>query len=128
MLVLVRNGEKPIANHRQRVANLDQVNMTNDTMGFQVTIGSSKFPDNECVGVSEAFFRLMQACGHEKDHDDISIGPAQFVTTSAVFGIDFEKAGNEALYSGISTRHGRVLALNVNHPQVTAGNPHTVFA
>ena len=96
-------------------------------MGFQVTIGSSKFPGNECVGVSEAFFRLMQACGHEKDHDDISIGPAQFVTTSAVFGIDFEKAGNEALYSGISTRDGKVMTLTVKNSQVDSIEPHTVF-
>ena len=92
-----------------------------------MTIGSSKFPDNECVGVSEAFFRLMQACGHEKDHDDISMGPAQFVTTSAVFGIDFEKAGNEALYSGISTRDGKVMTLTVKNSQVTAVQSHTVF-
>ena len=92
-----------------------------------MTIGSSKFPDNECVGVSEAFFRLMQACGHEKDHDDIAINPTQFVGTSAVFGIDFEKAGNEALYSGISTRDGKVMTLTVKNSQVTAVQSHTVF-
>ena len=69
----------------------------------------------------------MQACGHEKDHDDISIGPVQFVTTSAVFGIDFEKAGNEALYSGISTRDGKVMTLTIKNSQVTAVQTHTVF-
>ena len=43
----------------------------------------------------------MQACGHKKDESDISISPARFVDTSAVFRIDFEKAGNGALFSGI---------------------------
>ena len=125
--VLVSNNEKPIAQHRQRVGAMDQLTIANDIMSFQVQIGSARFPDTECVGVSESFFRLMQACGHEKDHDDIAINPMQFVGTSAVFGIDFEKAGNEALYSGISTRDGKVMTLTIKNSQVTAVQTHTVF-
>ena len=106
---------------------MNQVSLVHDRMSFQVQIGSQKFPDNECVGVSEAFFRLIQACGHEKDYDDIAISPTEFVGSRAVFGIDFEKAGNEALYSGISTRDGKVMTLTVKNSQVTVGNPHTVF-
>ena len=67
-----------------------------------------KFPDNECVGVGESHFRLLQASGHEKDKDDIAIPPKEYVNETAIFGIDFEKAGNEALFSGISTRGGKV--------------------
>ena len=103
------------------------MNLTTDNMSFQVQIGSQKFPDNECIGVSEAYFRLIQASGHEKDHDDISISPSEFVGTKAIFGIDFEKAGNEALYSGISTRDGKVMTLTVKNSQVDAATPHTVF-
>ena len=119
--------EKPALHHRQRVGALNQVSLVHDRMSFQVQIGSQKFPDNECVGASEAFLRLIQACGHEKDHDGIAISPTDFVNTSAVFGIDFEKAGNEALYSGISTRDGKVMTLTIKNSQVTAVQTHTVF-
>ena len=90
-------------------------------------IGSQKFPDNKCVGVSEAYIRLIQAGGHEKDHDDIAISPSEFVGTTTIIGIDFEKAGNEALYSGISTRDGKVMTLTIKSSQVTAVQTHTVF-
>ena len=109
------------------MAALGEVNLTNDTMSFQVQVGSQRFPDNECVGVSESYFRLLQALGHEKHHEGNSVTPAHFVSTSAVFGIDFEKAGNEALYSGISTRQGKVMTLTVKNSQVGSINPHTVF-
>ena len=69
----------------------------------------------------------MQAAGHEKDHDDIAISPTEFVGTRAIFGIDFEKAGNEAMYTGISTRDGKVMTLTVKNSQVTAVQAHTVF-
>ena len=96
-------------------------------MSFQVQIGSMKFPDNECVRVSESYFRLLQATGHEQDKEDMSITPIEFVGESAIFGIDFEKAGNEALYSGISTYDGKVMTLHVKNSQVTSVAVHTVY-
>ena len=63
----------------------------------------------------------------KKDHADISITPEQFVTTSAKFGIDVEKAGSEALYSGISTKEGKVMTLTVKESQASTVHPHTVF-
>ena len=96
-------------------------------MSFQVQVGSAKFPDNECVGISESYFRLLQASGHEKDKDDIAIAPADYVGDTAIFGIDFEKAGNEARFSGISTQDGKVMTLHVKNSQVMAANPHTVY-
>ena len=125
--VIVKNTESIVAEHRQKVEALSEVNLTTDIMSFQAQCGSQKFPDNECIGVSESYFRLLQALGHEKDHEDISIFPAQFVSTSAIFGIDFEKAGNEALYSGISTRQGKVMTLTVKNSQASVVHPHTVF-
>ena len=49
------------------------------------------------------------------------------MSTSAVFGIDFEKAGNKAVYSGISTRQGNVMTLTVKDSQASVVHPHTVF-
>ena len=90
-------------------------------------MGAKKFLDNECAGVGGSFFRLLQATGHEKDKDDIAISPTDYVNETAIFGIDFEKAGNEALFSGISTRDGKVMTLHVKNSQVTSPQPHTVY-
>ena len=106
---------------------LAKVNLLTDTMSFQVQSGSQKFPDNECIGVSESYFRLIQATGHEQDKEDMSITPGEYVGESAIFGIDFEKAGNEALFSGISTYDGKVMTLHVKNSQVTSAKVHTVY-
>ena len=96
-------------------------------MQFQIQIGSEKYPDNACIGVAESFHRLKQAVGHEKDHDDFGIIPSKFMGNEAVFGIDFERCGNEALFTGISTRDSKVMTLHVRGSQVSATNVHTCF-
>ena len=125
--VLVANANNPSKVFTQKLDALNKVSTSEDRMSFQVQIGSQKFPDDECVGVAESFFRLIQATGHEKDKDDIAISPADYVGETAIFGIDFEKAGNEALFSGISTRDGKVMTLHVKNSQVTSPQPHTVY-
>ena len=112
----MNNTENAVFQHRQRVGALNEVNLDTYITSFQVQIGSQKFPGNECVGVSESYFRLLQALGHEKDHEDISIFPTQFVTTSAIFGVGFEKVG-EALYPSMHTKQGKVMTLTVEESQ-----------
>ena len=125
--VLVANTDRPTKVFKQKVTALASVSTENDIMSFSVQVGSMKFPDNECVGVGESYFRLLQATGHEKDKDDIAISPAEYVNDTTIFGIDFEKAGNEALFSGIGTRGGKVMTLHVTNSQVASDKPHTVF-
>ena len=45
----------------------------------------------------------------------------------AVFAINFERAGNEALFTGISTRDSKVMTLHVRGSQVSSTDVHTVF-
>ena len=125
--VLVANTDRATKVFKQKVSGFGQVNLTTDDMSFQVQIGSMKFPDNECVGVSESYFRLIQATGHEQDKEDMAISPTDLVGKSAIFGIVFENSGNEALFSGISTYDGKVMSLHVKTSQVTSPQPHTVF-
>ena len=49
--------------------------------------------------------------------------------SQAVFGIDLERAGDAALFTGVSTREGKVMLLNVkNSPAGPAANEiHEVF-
>ena len=124
--VLVKDGEKIATQHKQPV-NQTQLDLRTDTMQFQIQIGSEKYPDNACIGVAESFHRLKQAVGHQKDHDDFGIIPSKFMGSEAVFGIDFERAGNEALFTGISTRDSKVMTLHVRGSQVSATNVHTCF-
>ena len=59
----------------------------------------------------------------------MSIAPIEYVGESAIFGIDFEKAGNEALFSGLSTYDGKVMTLHVKNSQVASDkvNPVCVY-
>ena len=84
-------------------------------MEFQLQCGSAKYPDNFVIGAGEAYYRLMQAVGHAHDTTDMSITPTQFMSTDAILGIDLEKIGMEATFTGLSTRDGKVLNLTVKN-------------
>ena len=90
--VLVANADNPTNAFKQRIQAIANFDLSTDIVSFQVQVGSAKFPDNECIGVGESYFRLLQACGHEKDKDDIDISLADYVGDTAIFGIDFEKS------------------------------------
>ena len=49
------------------------------------------------------------------------------LATPQFFGFDFEKAGNESLFSGISSRDGKIMTLHVKNSQVDSAHPHTVY-
>ena len=101
--------------------------LANDTLSLQFQVGSAKFPDNPCEGVAEAYYRLQQAVGVALNHDDMSITPAKFMGNEAVFGVDFERCGNEATMTGISTRDGKTMTLTVKGSHVTSAAPHTCY-
>ena len=71
------------------------------------------YPDNPCAGVAEAHLRLTRAVGTAYNHEDFSIVPNKFMNNEAVFGIDLERSGDAALSTGISTREGKAMLLNV---------------
>ena len=77
--------------------------------------------------MTEAYYRLQQAAGVALNHDDMSITPAKFMGSDAVFGVDFERCGNEATMTGISTRDGNTMTLTVKGSQVTSTAPHTCY-
>ena len=125
--VCVANTADITRDFRQTINGIDNFSNTTDIMSFEVQVGSSRFPDTPCLGIGESYFRLLQATGREKDKEDIAISPTDYCSDCAIFGIDFEKAGNEALFTGISTRDGKIMTLHVKNSQVTATAPHTIF-
>ena len=115
----------PAIDHQQPVG---PATLANDSLSFQFQVGSAKFPDNPCEGLAEAYYRLQQAAGVAlHNHDDMSITPAKFMGNEAVFGVDFERCGNEATMTGISTRDGKTMTLTVKGSQVTSAAPHTLY-
>ena len=66
------------------------------------------------VGVAESYYRLTQSTGIAGTLEDMSLTPHVYVNgTGAVFGINFEKLGDQAAFSGINTQ-GQVMTLTVS--------------
>ena len=119
-------GQKSATQHKQ-VVDRSQIDLATESFSFQYTIGSSRYPDNPCSGVAEAYLRLKQAVGTAYNHEDFSIVPSKFMNNEAVFGIDLEKAGDAALFTGISTREGKVMLLNVKGSPASPSSVYEVF-
>ena len=92
--------------------------LTNDTSEYQITIGSRKWPERMVQGSAETYMRLRQAAGQFFSGDAsmscASLG-SNFTNGRAIYAIDFEKVGNMALLSGISTRGGETLTLEMRN-------------
>ena len=119
--VIVESGEKIVRDFKQPIAAAD-ADLNTDIMSFQLQCGATKFPDNFVLGAGEAYYRLMQAVGHAHDITDMSITPSKFMGTDAIFGIDLERLGAEAAFSGITTRNGKVLNLTVKNFKLSGDN------
>ena len=90
--------------------------LTNDTLEYQLTIGSRKWPATQAVrGSAETYMRLRQAAGQFFSGDAsmscASLG-SNFTDERAIYAIDLEKCGNMALLSGQSTKGGETLILD----------------
>ena len=100
--------------------------LANDTLEYQITIGSRKFPERMVQGTAETYMRLRQAAGNFFSGDSsmscASLG-TNFTDKRAIYSIDFEKVGNQALLSGISTKGGETLTAEFrNVTGITAGD------
>ena len=105
--VLVANADNATKVFKQRLGNLASVTTSQDVMSFQVQVGSQKFPDNECVGVGESFFRLLQASGHEKDKDDIATKPDDYVKETAIFASTSKRPATKRCFRALARATAR---------------------
>ena len=90
-----------------------------DTMTYNLTIGSDRFPnfDNESVG--ESFYRLRQALMGLRGHADVSISPAGYRTNQFVMAQSLEKAPGDAAHTGYNTRSGSQVMLQLRNTGAT---------
>ena len=105
--------------------------LTNDTLEFQCTIGSRKFPERFVQGSAETYMRLRQAAGQFYSGDAaMSCGTrgVNFTDGRAIYAVDLEKTGNQTLFSGISTTGRQTITLEFrNMGTIAAGDFMEVF-
>ena len=106
----------------------ERISLARDAFQWQVQVGSRRYPDFPVVGVAESYYRLTQASGIAGTLEDMSLTPHAYVNgTGAVFGINFEKLGDQAALSGINTQ-GQVMTLTISNAwQSTDTNARRVF-
>ena len=101
---------------------------TGDNFSAMLTIGSRKWPERACTGVAESFMRLRQAAASFYGTDDMSLSVGGYVSNQFIYAVDLEKTGNlGATHSGISTRDGSIVQIEVNNSNLQAGDTAMVF-
>ena len=77
---------------------------------------------------AQTFMRLKQAAGVFYGADDLSLSVAGYTSNQFILGLDLEKAGNlGATHSGISTKDGSIVQLEVNNSGLSAGDTVMIF-
>ena len=108
---LHKSGDKPVRDFHHPVGNTF-LTTASDTLTYQLQIGSRRWPERPVSSVPETFMRFRQSAGVFLGSDDVAISPADFHNKKAVFSIDLEKVGNQALYSGYSTKDGSIVTID----------------
>ena len=106
----------------------ERISLARDAFTWQVQLGSRRYPDFPVVGVAESYYRLTQSAGIAGNLEDISLTPQAYVNgTGAVFGINFEKLGDQAAFSGVNSQ-GQVMTLTASNAwPSTDATPRHVF-
>jgi len=92
--------------------------VANDTLQWQLLIGSKTWPTYPVRGVAETAYRLRCAID-EAQHGDTDISFKDYVSTKFIAAMDVEKAatgpGAGASFTGVSTRGGEQLLLDIKN-------------
>ena len=99
-----------------------------DNFSTMLTIGSCKWPERACTGVAESFMQLRQASASFYGTDDMSLSVAGYVSNQFIYALDLEKTGKlGASHSGISTKDGSIVQIEVNNSGLQAGDAVMLF-
>ena len=94
-----------------------------DAYNWQITIGSKRWPERHCQGVAESFMRLRQASASFDGTDNLSVGVAGYTSNQFIGALDMERVGHQgATHSGISTKDGSIVQLEINNSGMQAGD------
>jgi hypothetical protein len=86
-----------------------------DNMEYYFQVGSERFPQFSVDSHQESFYRLRMAQLIHQGSDSFSITPPQYRTNKFIIGQNFERAPGSAAHSGLNTRSGSQLTINLKH-------------
>jgi hypothetical protein len=86
-----------------------------DNMEYYFQVGSDRYPQFSVDSHQESFYRLRLAQLIHQGSDSFSITPAQYRTNKFIIGQNFERAPGSAAHSGLNTRSGSQLTINLKH-------------
>ena len=126
-VTLHKSGEKAITSF-YHPCNNQNVDTATDTCTMQLSVGALRFPERPTQSVAEQFLRLREAAGVFYGESDIAISPADFVNRKAIFSWDLERIGSQgASHSGISTRNGDILTIDVKNTGLGASGDYALI-
>jgi hypothetical protein len=83
-----------------------------DTMSYNFTIGSERWPQFDCESIQEAAYRLRLTTAAHLGNDIFSISGQDYREDKFIIGQSFEKAPGMNAHTGYNTRSGAQLCLN----------------
>ena len=116
-------GERVLLPHEER-RNINDTEQ--DTFTWNLTIGADRRPDFDVESVQEAYYRLRQAQLIHHGTDSFSITSKQYQQDGFVAALNLEKCPGGAAHSGVNTRAGSQLTINLRNTK-TATSVHVVL-
>jgi hypothetical protein len=87
----------------------------NDDFEFYLNVGSDRYPQFSVDSHQECFYRLRLARQMAQGTDALSISPHAYVRNKFITALNLEKAPGASSHSGINTRSGSQLTLNLRN-------------
>jgi len=82
---------------------------------WQLQIGSSVYPVHPSRSLTETFYRLKGALGLlPSSFHALDINFSEYTDTHFIIGVDLEKIGGDASYSGLNTKAGDLSTIKIN--------------
>ena len=87
----------------------------NDTFSWNIQCGSDRYPQFSVDSHQECFYRLRLARQISQGTDSLSISPHDYRFEKCIGALNLEKAPGQSSHSGINTRSGSQLTLNLKN-------------
>ena len=87
-------------------------NTERDTLTWNMTIGSERWPSFDCESVQECFYRLRLLTSNHLGNVEYGFSSAEYCVSHFILGQTFEKGAGQSSHTGINTRSGSMLTLN----------------
>ena len=87
----------------------------NDDLQWNLTIGSERWPSFDCESTQESFYRLRLAQQAHQGTDTLSISGFDYRNSKFIIAQSLEKAPGQSAHTGIHTRSGSQLTLNMKN-------------